>query len=127
MSRSRCHEIHHMTMNEFSLYRTVQERSRESEVFELNGREVAKEYAGVSKNLVYRTIKQLVEKGWLEEVDGPARGYWGFFAGKRYKLVKHSEWAKRHPGQCRELENYQPVELTAEQREELEIYGITTA
>jgi hypothetical protein len=56
-------------------------------------------YFGTSYSVVHRAVKQLVRTGFLT-YDTKNRHYW---------YVSHTDWAKKHPGQCcvRELAAWQ--------------------
>lgn len=95
-----------MTLSEFSVYSIAKDAAKASGVFTLNGREIAKDFGGgVSKSGIYAVIKRLLKKGWLKQIDAPARGYWGFFGRYQFRLVSHMEWVQKHPGLCREKED----------------------
>jgi Helix-turn-helix domain len=99
--KSRCYERRHMTLQEYGVYCYIRQVSYRTGIFYLDGRRLAEEFEGASKDTAYRVINRLKKKGWLEETRTPKRLKNGMFANGQYRALGHDEWVQRHPDSCR--------------------------
>jgi hypothetical protein len=92
-----------MTPEEFGLWNYARSVSYESKIVYLSGREVAKAFSGISKNVVYRIADQLVAKGWFRELCPYSRNpKTGTLIPRQVYALDHEEWvAECSATQCR--------------------------
>jgi transposase len=100
-NKSSCYERRHMTMQEYGVYCYIRQVSHRTKIFYLDGRRLAEEFEGASKDTAYRVINRLKKKGWLEETRPAKRLKNGMFANGQYRPLGHDEWVQRHPDSCR--------------------------
>lgn len=95
----------HMTPEEFGLWNYCRAVSYESKIVYLSGREVAKAFSGISKNVIYRIADQLVAKGWLRQLAPYSRNpKTGTLIPKTVYALDHSEWVAQYSAtDCRPL------------------------
>jgi plasmid stability protein len=96
-----------MTPEEFGLWNYCRSVSYESKIVYLSGREVAKAFSGISKNVIYRIADQLVAKGWFRELSPYTRNpKTGTLIPRRIYPLDHNEWVAQYSTiECR----YVPV------------------
>lgn len=99
----KCFANCHMTPEEFGLWNYCRSVSHESGVVYLSGREIAKAFSGISKNVIYRIANQLIAKGWLRVLAGYARNpKTGTLVPKKAYALDHSEWVAEYSAiECR--------------------------
>ena len=104
---NKCFANCHMTPEEFGLWNYCRSVSYESKIVYLSGREVAKAFSGISKNVIYRIADQLVAKGWFRELSPYTRNpKTGTLIPRRIYPLDHNEWVAQYSTiECR----YVPV------------------
>jgi hypothetical protein len=95
-----CSERRHMTPEEFGIWTYARMVSFTSGIFYASRRKTAQQFADTTKTTIQRLTQSLLEKGWLEKMDTPARDGDGNYVCKRYKVLTHEQWVKNHPGKC---------------------------
>lgn len=97
---NQCFDHNHMTVKEYGLYCYIRAISHESGVFYMDGRAHARQFAGVSKDTMYRLVESLHKKGWLILTQKSKRTKLGTYTPGRYTTVDHDTWTANHKGKC---------------------------
>jgi hypothetical protein len=98
-----CFAHRHMTGNEYALYDVARSKSHQSDnrILFFDGREMAAEFATMSKSTAYNTAHSLEEKGWFKLIKASTRRRTdGTWSATHYKVLSHQEWEKEHPDGC---------------------------
>lgn len=92
-----------MSGNEYAVYDIARSKSHQSadHILFFDGREMAAEFATMSKSTAYNIAHSLEEKGWFKLIKAPSRrptdGTW---SATHYKVLSHQEWEEEHPNGC---------------------------
>jgi hypothetical protein len=92
-----CFAHFHMTPEEYGLWYYCRCVSKLSSTVYLSGREIAKEFEGVSKNVIYRIGDSLTAKGWFRDLAPYHRNAkTGTLVPRTVYALTHEEWVAKY-------------------------------
>jgi len=92
-----CFAHFHMTPEEYGLWYYCRCVSKISSTVYLSGREIAKEFEGVSKNVIYRIADNLTAKGWFRDLAPYHRNAkTGTLVPRTVYALTHEEWVAQY-------------------------------
>lgn len=93
----RCFSHCHMTPEEYGLWYYCRCVSKNSSTVYLSGREIAKEFDGISKNVIYRIADSLTAKGWFRDLAPYHRNAkTGALVPRTVYPLAHEEWVEQY-------------------------------
>lgn len=104
-SNTRCFAHRHMPGMAYAVYNVCLSWSRQKDgdgILYCNGRKLAAQFEGMSKNTFYRYCSLLEERGWFILLRPSKRLWDGTWSARHYQVLSHDEWAARHSGKCEE-------------------------
>ena len=107
VSRDKCSERFHLRGSDFFVYDVALQLTRGGAGLLTASRETIARKISYSLQTVSLSRSRLIRAGWLEPVVGTnwvqdqrRSGKAGHFQTPRFRVVRHSEWATKHPGKC---------------------------
>jgi hypothetical protein len=101
----RCYAHRHMPGMAYAVYNVCLSWSRQKDgdgILYCNGRKLAAQFEGMSKNTFYRYCSLLEERGWFILLKASKRLWDGTWSARHYQVLSHDEWAAGHLGKCEE-------------------------
>jgi hypothetical protein len=93
----------HMNLREYGLYSAVRELSHKCGFLYFDGDDLAASFAGIKRDVIFRTCKALLKSGWFEQKGTNKRRKDGTYEARKIVALSHLAWQEKYPSGCKKI------------------------